>query len=101
MQELEYYLPVVDPADIKTLWQEQANQPEGPSAYGVALLKAMLSPSADVFAVCRRGAIIWVLGNLPTAGLLAQYMHDGQPDDVVFKVAATIPFERREENVVY
>ena len=40
MQELEYCLPAVDPADIKTLWQEQASQPEGPSAYGVALPKA-------------------------------------------------------------
>src|SRR6185369_7728791 len=99
MQELEYYLPVVDPADIKTLWQEQAKYPG--SAFGVSLLKTLLSPGSDVFAVCSRSGIIWVLKKLPTADLLAQYMHDGHPDDVVFNVAATIPFERREENVVY
>jgi len=64
MQELEYYLPVVDPADIKRFGRNRQTNRRAECLWR-CLAKAMLRSGADVFAVCRRGAIIWVLGKLP------------------------------------
>jgi len=95
VQELEYYLPAVDPADIKILWKEHADNPG--CAIGADLLARLCSPGADIHAISHRYAM---LGQLP-ANLLADKMHDDQLDEVVFRVAATIPLERREIGVEY
>jgi hypothetical protein len=52
VQELEYYLPPVDPADIKILWKEHAENPG--CVIGMSLLASLYSPGADFQAISRR-----------------------------------------------
>ena len=99
MQELEYYLPPVDPADIKILWKEHAENPG--CVIGISLLASLYSPGADFQVISRRYSIIELLRMNLMGDLLADHVHDGQPDDVVFRIAANIPLERREIGVEY
>jgi hypothetical protein len=99
VQELEYYLPPVDPADIKILWKEHAENPG--CVIGVSLLASLYSPGADFQAISRRYSIIELLRMNLMGDLLADHVHDGQPDDVVFRIAANIPLERREIGAEY
>lgn len=95
MQEAEYYFPAVDPVDLKLVWREHTEHPECPM--GTDLLARLCSPGADIDAISHRHTM---LRQLPT-NLLPDKMRGGQLDDVVFKVAATIPLERREIGVPY
>jgi hypothetical protein len=95
VQEFDYYFPAVDPVDLKLVWKEHTKHPE--CAIGPDLLARLCSPGADIHAISHRYAM---LRTLPM-NLLADHVHDGQPDDVVFRVAATIPLERREIGVEY
>jgi hypothetical protein len=52
VQELEYYLPPVDPADIKILWKEYAENPG--CVIGISLLASLYRPGADFQAISRR-----------------------------------------------
>jgi hypothetical protein len=98
MQEFEYYFPAVDPVDLKLVWMEYTEHPG--CAIGTSLLARLCSPGADIHAISHRYAMLTMLRQLPT-DLLADKMRGGQLDDVVFKVAATIPLERREIGVEY
>jgi hypothetical protein len=100
MQATDGLVTHVNPADIKALWKETS---EHPGVYlGENLVKSLCSAGADIHAVGARSFIITLLKKVPgTKDMLAAYEHDGQPDDVVFRVAATIPLEKRELGVMY
>jgi hypothetical protein len=95
VQEFDYYFPAVDPVDLKLVWKQHTKHPE--RAIGTDLLARLCSPGVDIQAISHRYAM---LRTLPT-NLLADHVHDGQLDDAVFRVAATIPLERREIGVEY
>jgi hypothetical protein len=59
---------------------------------GVEQWKSACSPGADVRAVFFRVSMLRILQMLSGSGaLISPWLHDGKPDDAVFKVVATLP----------
>ncbi len=95
-------IPVVDPVDIRRVWafiakvgaapshDKEQKAAEQPSSIGVSFesLAQECSHGADIFAVWLRTSI---LGLLSQQGLLNPWLHNGEPDDRVFQVAASFP----------
>lgn len=100
MQATDSLVTHVNPADIKALWEETSEHPG--SFLGENLVKSLCSAGADIHAVSARCFIITLLKKVPgTKDMLAAYEHNGQPDDVVFRVAATIPLKKKELGLMY
>jgi hypothetical protein len=85
-------IPIVDPADIKALWQQSEDlegQPREPGSMLMIYRTAVAcSPGADI------ASIVYRLGMLELAktamGLNLRVSLDGEPTDAVFKAFATI-----------
>jgi hypothetical protein len=88
-------VPTVDPADIKSLWQQSKDLEAQPRAPGTMLMinhnAVACSPGANIASVVHR------LGMLELAnkamGLNFPVTLDGKPTDAVFKAFATIPMK--------
>jgi hypothetical protein len=86
----------VTPADLKSVWamqdDVQARFPGEQVMIGVQQWESACSPGADVRAVFFRVSILRILQMLSGSGaLISPWLHDGKPDDAVFKVVATLP----------
>jgi hypothetical protein len=86
----------VAPADLKSVWamqdDVQARSPGQQVAISAELWRSSCGPGADVRAVFFRVSMLRMLQMLSgSGGLISPWLHDGQPDDVVFKVVATLP----------
>jgi hypothetical protein len=88
----------VDPDDLKKVWamqqEVQARAQEhgfglSVGAIGLGVFANACSPGADVTAVWYLVSMLRMLCLIPT--LLSAWMHDGKPDDVIFRVAAKFP----------
>jgi hypothetical protein len=88
-------IPIVDPADIKALWQQSKDleaQPREPGSMLMINRKATAcNPGADI------ASVVYRLGMLQLAntalGLNFPVTQDGKPTDAVFKAFATIPMQ--------
>jgi hypothetical protein len=86
-------IPIVDPADIKALWQQSKDleaQPRQPGSMLIINRKAVAcSSGADI------ASVVYRLGMLELAntamGLNFPVTLNGKPTDAVFKAFATIP----------
>ena len=86
----------VAPADLKSVWamqdDVQARSPGQQVTISVDLWKSACSAGADVRAVFFRVSMLRMLQMLSgSGGLISPWLHDGKPDDAVFKVVATLP----------
>jgi hypothetical protein len=89
-------VPAVAPADLKGVWamqnDVQARFPGQQGVISIDLYKRACSHGADVRAVFLRVSMLRVLQMLSeSGGLISPWLHDGKPDDAVFKVVATVP----------
>ena len=89
-------VPAVDPADLKSIWamqdEVQARVPGQQVVIGMDHWKGACRPGADLWAVFFRISMLRMLQVLSkSGGLISPWLHDGKPDDAVFKVVATIP----------
>ena len=96
-------VPVVNPADLKNVWAMfrvfQARNPGHGAIFGNSLYERVCTPGADVMSVWYRVSMVAMMMQMMPQ-LLAPWTHDGQPDDVVFQVAATFPMEKMRTGVV-
>jgi len=97
-------VPAVDPADLKRIWAMQndfqARNPGQENAIGIDHYKHACSPGADVGAVLSRLSMLGMVQNVAEAGHLTfPWIHYGTPEEVVFKIVATIPMVRLQPGV--
>ena len=97
-------VPAVDPADLKSVWAMQndfqARHPGQQGAISIDLYKRACNPGADVSAVFSRASMLGMLQHVAEAGHFEfPWIHDGKPDEVVFKIVATIPMARLQPGV--
>lgn len=90
------FAPVVEPADIKKLWnygveQDKKRPNRGQVATGMGIVISLCGPEADLTAVCFRARMLGMVAKFTTD--LAPFLKDGQPDDRVFSVFATAPMK--------
>jgi hypothetical protein len=89
-------VPIVDPEDVKTVWQigmgAQPNDAGKRVAVGIDLMKRACKPGADVEAVSYRAGLIWLMTQMAPEER-ARFTRDGQPNDAVFRAAANVPAE--------
>lgn len=95
-------VPTVEPADLRSMWsmqrEIQALHPGQQIGISADAYQRACRPEADVRAVFERVSHLWILQEV---GVLANWLHDGVPDDAVFHVAATIPMNRLQVGAVY
>jgi hypothetical protein len=89
-------VPTVDPADLKSVWAMQedviATHPGQQMSIGNSLYERACTPGANVLAVFFRVSMLRMLKMMTESeGLISPWLHDGKPEDVVFKVLATMP----------
>ena len=89
-------IPTVDPADLKSVWAMQedviATHPGQQIAVASSPYERACTPGANVQAVFFRVSMLQVLKMMSESeGLISPWLHDGKPEDTVFKVLATIP----------
>lgn len=93
-------VPAVKLDDLRNVWKlfrdAEARQS---GAIGHGIYESVCSPGADVESIWFRASMLAMLNQMQPE-LLAQWIHDGQPDDAVFQVAATIPMEKMRTGVV-
>jgi hypothetical protein len=89
-------IPTVDPTDLKNVWAMQeeiiAAHPGQNIGIGHSLYERACSHGANVPAVFFRVSMLRMLQTIrDSEGLILPWLHDGKPDDAVFKVLATLP----------
>ena len=90
-------IPIVDPADIKALWQQSKDLEAQPRAPGTMLMidrkAAACNPGADIASVVppRRVGMLELANK--AMGLNFPETLDGKQTDAVFKAFATIPMQ--------
>jgi hypothetical protein len=89
-------VPAVDAADLKRVWatQEEVNAlyPGSRGMIAIGFCANACSLGADVRAVFLRVSMLRMLQMLSeSGGLISPWLHEGKPDDAVFKVVATVP----------
>lgn len=98
-------VPTVAPADLKSVWAMQndfqARHPGQQGAISTDLYTRACSPQADVGAVCSRVSMLGRVQHEAEAGHFRfPWIHDGEPEEVVFKIVATIPMVELQPGVV-
>jgi hypothetical protein len=87
-------VPAVDPEDLKAAWQisrdAEARRPGEHVAVGIEVVKQACKPDSDIQAVVYRNMLLSLISHI-AAEQLAPFMQDGEPNDCVFRAAATIP----------
>jgi hypothetical protein len=88
-------LPPVNPVDVRSVWmigRDTQKRFPGQQVWSApGTLERACSPGADCEAVYQRASLLYLLGSMDGPNLLSPWMHDGEPDDAVFKVFATFP----------
>lgn len=87
-------VPTVDPNDLAKLWKhmwEVRSQYGEHVAIDIRMLEKDCSPGANVNAVWFRASTLALMA-MPQLGFLDPWMHDGEPDPVVFRVMAEFEF---------
>ena len=94
--------PTIDVADLKSLWSVyhdmEMRNPGKHGAVGVGIIRDACSVGANISAVWYRGAMLQMLDMFP-GELLTRWKRNGEFDEVVFRVAATIPMKRMQGGV--
>jgi hypothetical protein len=91
-------VPAVDPADLRNVLSVLRTLDSKVAAIGMSVFEHVCSPGADTRAVWYRAAML----TLPTgAGLLSHWVHNGEFDDAVLKVAAKFPMKKLNVGVVH
>jgi hypothetical protein len=93
----------VNPGDLQKVWaichRRNIRTPNQQFAIGFNAFKVVCSSGADVHAVwCRASLLELMCGRM---GLLSRWLHSGELDDAVFKVAATFPIKKLQVGVVH
>jgi hypothetical protein len=92
-------VPTIDVADFKSLWSIYRDmEARNVGSIGIRILRDACSAGADVGAVLYRGSMIDLMEMCP-GDLLARWKRSGEFDEVVFRVAATIPMKWVEGGV--
>jgi hypothetical protein len=91
-------IPTVDPADLKGVWQMQdellARHGSG-FAVALDLYKRACRPGAHVWSVWYRCSQFETLRNFyELTGTNLPWLHDGKPDEAVFKALAVVPMTK-------
>ena len=100
-------IPAANPADLKTLWKLQKELEARYGQQGVIMgigldLQGVLSPGANFGDVFYRLSWLRHLQILSEAGHLTfPWIHDGEPEDAVFKALAIVPMTGRPPGVMY
>ena len=99
-------VPSVAPADLKSVWamknEFQSRHPGQQVSIGVDFYKRACSPQADVDAVFSRVSMLGSVQHEAEAGHFRfPWVHDGEPEEVVFKIVATIPMVELQPGVVH
>lgn len=94
-------VPEAEPDDVKAVWQigqdEERKNPQH-RATGFAVYEQVCKPGANTEAVWYRSSMIWLLRQMAQEQL-APWTKEGQFDDAIFRVAATISMEWMEIGV--
>ncbi len=98
-------VPCVAPADLKSVWtmknEFQVRHPGQQVSIGVDFYKRACSPQADVGAVYSRVLMLGRVQHEAEAGHFRfPWIHDGEPEEVVFKIVATIPMVEPQPGAV-
>jgi hypothetical protein len=101
----EVLVPSVAPADLKSVWamahEFQARHAGQQVSIGVDFYKRACSPQADIGAVCSRVSMLGMVQHEAEARHFRfPWIHDGEPEDVVFKIVATIPMVEPQPGVM-
>ena len=86
----EGFIPAVDPADLRSVWEMQRGFQARASLIDHEFYKRACSPGANVGAVWFRASLV---GMLEMIGMLAPWIQEGVIADAVFHVAATFPMK--------
>lgn len=89
-------IPIVDPADLKSVWamQEDVIETHPGQQFAIAsdLYQRACTPGANVQAVFFRVSMLRVLKMMTgSEGLSSPWLQDGKPEDAVSNVLATMP----------
>ena len=92
----------VSPDDLRSVWKlfrdAQTQHPGECVSFSSGVYERVCSPGADVHAVWFRASMVGML-QMVSPELLTQWTHNGELDDAVFQVAATIPMEKMKTGV--
>jgi len=95
-------VPVVLHEDIKAAWitcsDLDARFADRPVGIGIEVFQRACSPGANIAAVVYR---TWMLQFMEEFGLLNRWLHNGELDEAVFRVAATFPLTKMQAGVVH
>jgi hypothetical protein len=101
-------IPAANPADLKTLWKRQKDLEARYGRQGVIMgavgldLQGVLSSGANFGDVFYRLSWLRHLQILSEAGHLSfPWIHDGEPEDAVFKALAIVPMTGRLPGAMY
>ena len=99
-------IPPVAPADLKSVWamknEFQIRHPGQPVSISVDSYERACSPRADFGAVFSRVSMLeWVQYAAEAGHFRFPWIHDGQPEEIVFKIVATIPMVAPQSDVVH
>jgi len=100
----EGLVPAVNPTDLKSIWAMQndiqARHPGRQVSIGIDIYKQSCSPGADMAAVFSRVSMLGLLQPVAEAEHFKfPRIHNGKPDEIVFKVLANIPMVRLQPGV--
>ncbi len=92
----------VDSADLRAAWKllgdVSRRNADQPVAIGSGMFERACSPGASVRTVYYRAAMLQLCER---RGLLSPWLHNGQLEEAVFRVAATFPMKKMQVGTVY
>lgn len=95
-------VPEVLPDDLKKVWElgqeVRARNPGGKVAIGFA---SLLPQIEDIQSVCYRGSMLGMFLHIVGKEVLAPWLKDGQPNEMLLRVAAGIPMKRWTPGVIH
>ena len=97
-------VPAVNAIDLKTIWAMQndfqAHHPGQQVSIDIDIYHRACSPGADMAAVFSRVSMLGLLQPVAEAEHFKfPWIHNGKPDEIVFKIVARIPMVRLQPGV--
>jgi hypothetical protein len=98
------FVSSVDPADVRSVWnmmhEVRARYPDGQQqcALGASMFESVCSHGANTMAVWYRTSMLQLLCG--PFGQLVDWVHNNEPVEAVFKVAANFPMQKMQIGVV-